>query len=99
LCDLLFRLTFYVMARFRFYRRELTVAEFASNQCADLSELLALLYMELVEFGHCSNPPLLAAASLSPLELRPSQNNHSKLRVPTLSGQHSKNQWRNGPRQ
>jgi len=43
LCDLLFRLTFYVMARFRFYRRELTVAEFAGNQCADLSELLALL--------------------------------------------------------
>src|SRR4029079_13533803 len=26
LCDLLFRLTFYVMARFRFYRRELNVA-------------------------------------------------------------------------
>jgi hypothetical protein len=79
---LLPRLTFDVPAVFRIYCRKPAVAKLASNQFADLGELLALLKIKLVEFGHCSNPSLLAAASRPPLELPPHQNNDGGPWVP-----------------
>jgi hypothetical protein len=60
---------FDVPAVFRIYCRKSAVAELASNQFADLGELLVLLKIKPVEFGHCSNPSLLAAAPRPPLEL------------------------------
>jgi hypothetical protein len=63
------------------------VAKFACHQRTNLTKLFVPFGIELIEFGHCSNPLIFGGSTPSAVWSFPlTLNNHSGMRVPTSAG-------------
>jgi hypothetical protein len=81
----------YLISVFSTYYCKLTEAKFARQQRTDLVKLLSFFGIELVEFGHCSNPLFRwRQHPFPPLELPPDLKQALVIKVPPQQDQFAK---------